>query len=694
MNLNSRCAGLLRELSAAGGSLPVEEMLLRAGISRRALHYDLGKINNWLAFQGLGAAILSGKTLSLTGGNACRDRLSALLDAQGSVSLSMEQRRALVLLLIATAPLALTVERLQEKLNVSKNTVLGDLRELKGVLSDCGLSLRHTVRDGYAFQGDEIALRRLLGRQIRILGGSPGDLSREVLHDALDVLCGNTGVDYFSLVREGVRDYERALGTCLVADAAGWEPLMTLLSVIRGMLGHRCEIGEEEKRSLQDSEQFKAVGLITRRLVEAGAALEQEEIYYLCILYLGVKNYDPEPHAAEIDFIGDFTTQLMRNFERAACVRFPEPERLRKRLYLHIWPMYYRVKYGVRAENALTHEVRLMYDWVYSYTRLALKKTGGEIEALITEEEIAYLCVYMGGNLQRWDHRQLAEKRKILILCGTGVAASVLLREQMAEMFGNTFHYILVPASRLGEEQLDSYCLVISTVACVPEAGHIVRTGPVLSEENKSRIIDYVMRLDDFFFLRQEAEQNLEIMRRHASVSDPRALFRELFCAGVRRAYSDTAKTTPQLPELLHRDIILQSTADTAAQAMDELGVSLAGTRADGERLAREMLGHIYSKPDFADPFEISEGILLEHCRGDEIDARIMLLPDAPKLFGEKPVYAIIAVSVVDNMSHLPLIADLYGVFAVPDAMAWIAALPRGNAGAARSALLDRLAWA
>lgn len=698
MELNSRCSHLLYELSNSKDTLSIAGLATSRNISERAIQYDFSKINDWLNEYNLGNIQIKSKNVLLTTQSSQRSRIKKLLQEQREIIYTIEQRRAIELLQIAIAPISITPEKLQQSLDVSKNTILGDIREIKKTITAYGLCLSNASKRGYVLSGNETALRRLLSREICLLGATcphSADLLKEMFNTSLALLCHQEKHDYFALVKQGVAHYEDEANTCLACENANYEILMTLLSAIRNMQGFICDVTPEEKKTLEQTTQFKALSLITKSLCEAGVRFDVEENYYLAILYLSVKNYDFHSPACPIDFLQDFTIRLINNFERAACIVFPQKDQLVNRLYLHIQPMYYRLKYGIHPANTFAQEVQSMYAWIYRYTQKALAETEGEIQQLISGEELAYLCIYMGSQLEFWEKYPSAEKRKILIVCGAGVATSVLIREQITALFGDAFHYILVPAARLQYENMNHYFLAISTIPPKNSSeSSTVYTGPLLNETSKASIIDKVMQLDDFSAIIAEVENIIRLFKRHSSIEQTAAIRRELFCNLIKRNCANSQKSAPQLAELLLIEgTVFLSEAQNMSTAIKELSTSFADLQKNTNKIQLILQNQLYPNNKRSDIFWINKGIVLEYFRSDAVDLRIMVFPTQPRLFDKNPVSVIVALSTIDNSSHLPLLNNVYDIFTSKSMINQLDTLVGKNAQAISEELMKWLSW-
>ncbi len=644
----------------------VTELLVRLGIARRALYYDLPKINDWLAYYKLGTVEVTGGKLVLYSENS--REVARLLSSFSAYHFSVEERRAMEILCIALDATPVTSERLQSLLDVSKNTVLNDIKEWKVLLEPFRLRIDNTGKKGYRLLGEEVAVRKLIGQQLYVLENEyPKSTLVSLLQNSLATLTGNHRVDFRNLVKTGVQDYEHSINTWLVLSEMDYEIAMILAACIRYIKGFPYKMDAQEKEALKNTREYSAVLLIIRKLYDADIDLRLDESYYITILFLGIKNFDFNSSAAENSYIQQFSINLVYNFERIACVSFEDKRQFLNRLCQHIRPMYYRLKYGIRVGNTLLDQIQAMYTSVYEYTRRAVQRTGGEMNSLITQEELAYLCIYMASFLGEATPKPQRQRQQVLIICGAGVAASVLLREQLAELLGDAFEYHLVPAPRVAGENLSAYCLIVTTVPMDAGGNKVLQTGPILSEESKNRIVNIVSGSSEFFSAGQEAAEILEVVRKSVKLQDESRLLRDLLRYTIQKERAIVPPgPAPSLREVLQDTSSIRiSEADTLEAAIWDAGGLLGGSL-HRDVFASEMLSHIHPRKDIC---EISDGVALEYCLKSNIGGvgmGIVLLPRCHVKFGNKEVRMLVVLATVDNATHYPLLNEIYRYFGDP----------------------------
>lgn len=151
MELKNRQVHLLRYLMESESGVLIEHILEKLSISKRTLYYDLEKINDWLSQYKLGEAVIIGQYICINGFNV--SQLEMYLDKTDGYFFSVTERRSMELIYILLHYERVTILKMEEFFDVSKNTILTDIKELKTELEGWGLSISSTIKTGYQIQG-------------------------------------------------------------------------------------------------------------------------------------------------------------------------------------------------------------------------------------------------------------------------------------------------------------------------------------------------------------------------------------------------------------------------------------------------------------------------------------------------------------------------------------------------------------
>lgn len=664
MNLNNRRFAILTALLNEEGGIPLNELVKRFRVTKRMLTYDFEEINAWLRFGKMGTVRISKGVATLQ--SSRREELRWIGNSNQGCRFSIEERRIMEYLHLVLSSSPMTAETLSVLFDVSINTIFLDMKMLRLMLQEKGLVLANTGRGGYIVQGEEGNIRRLIGESYHSFSTEyPRKTLYLLVQESLECLLGED-LDFFVLVFSAIRHFEQQMNTKLLTVDINYLISMLLIVQVRNLKGFFLVMPSQEQEVLAQTQEYQAVQVVMEELQKSGFSLGKNELSYVTSLFLGAKNFDTTLPEMGDSYIKKFTRALVFHFERVACVRFTNEEYLKNRLYLHIRPMYYRLKYGVPVENKLLPQIRETYLDNFFYTKRALQLTGGMIAQLMTDEEAAFLCAYMASALNTAPASPPQRRLKILIVCNSGVASAVLMREQLAELIGKVFSCEIVPPYGISEQQYREYDLVISTVPLDAPNCPVVFTGPILSKSDQHKLLSAISRTDPFLAHGPQIEEMMETVRRHATIHDEEALFADLVRIQLNGRSIPSQGDYPTLREALREketvEILEPVTLD---QALKRAAQGLTRDEEDCTQAAFQMNEHIQQG---ASLYEMVPKVALEHFQSlsGRPGLRILVFQQDQLQYGGQGVRVLVVISCLGNNAHYPLLGQLYHFFRQP----------------------------
>lgn len=533
MELKSRQTDILKALMATDKGISPESFMERMGIGKRTLYYDIENINEWMKRYGFGRIAINRQMIRMEIENAAV--LEKQLRQSTTYFFAVLERRAMEIVYIALSDECITISHLMKLCGVSKNTVLGDIREVRLILERWGLSLNSTIKSGYLIQGEEMTIRKMLGEQFQRLS-SPGVQTYicNFLQWNLVRLYQNE-IDFGELCRCLVKQYETDIQGDYILANTELIRMMIQVSLIRSRKGNVINLSSDEQLALMKSLSFRSVEFSLQKLRVHGVEVAMLETYYITTLFLGIQTTDFLSQEQEENFIVSFAEELVMSFERIACLAFPNRERLQKQLSHHIRPMYYRIKYGIPDKNPLLKDIKTMYPFVFDFTKKAMGEIKVNLPATeISEDELAYLSVYFVSNLnEKFIEQENADNRGILIVGAENMATAILMREQLRELFGFSLDYRVISLSKLREWMIGDYALVVSLIP-IEHRFHwdkIVESGPILTELTRRRIME-ILRGDKSIARHDEMIQEIITRVKDSITGEVQTdkLYLDLFC--------------------------------------------------------------------------------------------------------------------------------------------------------------------
>ncbi len=674
MELSSRQTYVLRLLMTAQNGLSTEGFLEKLSVSKRTMYYELEKINDWLKMGSLGRVVLSGHVIRLEVSDV------ALLEQQlrqvAEYFFSVEERRALELVFIALSSCPITINRLIKKSGVSKNTILNDIRAIREELEQWGLTLNSTSKSGYVILGEEMTIRKMLGEQFQLLASPAGQTQiNHFLQTSLVRLYENE-IDFNELCRCLIKQYETDIHGDYILSNIALIKLMIQVSWIRSCKENIIQLSSDEQLALMKSLSFRSVEFSLQKLRIHGVEVAMQETYYITTLFLGIQTTDFLSQEQEDSFIAGFAEELVLNFERIACLSFPNRGRLQRQLSHHIRPMYYRIKYGIPDKNPLVKDIKAMYSYVFDFTRKAVGATHMNLPVNeISEDELAYLCVYFVSNLsEKYLIKENTDSRKVLIVGAENLAVAELMKGQLEDMFGLSLDLRVISYEKLREWMLGDYALVISLVPLKErfheQAGNkIIETGPIITEQKQRRIME-ILKGDKSIARYDKMIQEIIMLAQKSADSKIRTdqLYFNLFRYFEEKERGERTRATNDIfYEKIEQNQIYLLPEHADLRDTIRYCSKLLRSGAASQRLEQRMLNLLENKK--LQTYRIQQDVLLIHfpLQGDanpKIDICIALdHTDGLLCEDGKPVKILIGMATKNSYSHWAVLESIYRYF-------------------------------
>ncbi|MEG0525867.1 MAG: helix-turn-helix domain-containing protein, partial [Longicatena sp.] len=162
-NLDKRCYDILKRIMYAGGYLKIQELADEMQSSKRSVYYDINKINDWLQERGIEELIQErgkGIIVNHTQIKAIQDALS---ETSGDTNhlFTRDERVKIQICSIIIRSNPLYIEDFMESCQVSRNTIINDLKSVAQFLEIYNLTLSYDIKRGYRIVGDIIRKRAL-----------------------------------------------------------------------------------------------------------------------------------------------------------------------------------------------------------------------------------------------------------------------------------------------------------------------------------------------------------------------------------------------------------------------------------------------------------------------------------------------------------------------------------------------------
>lgn len=468
--------------------------------SRRKIYYHLEKINEALPADV--EKIISyprvGILLSAQQKAVCQELLDELDDY--SYVMSIEERLQLTLTYIAISKERVTIEKLMSLHDVSRNTILNDLNDIRRKLSneEYDIHLRVTKARGYYLECHPLSKIQYL---YRLLYNIYTDGNRGFIAIVKEKILDLTEFGrYFS---EEVNHYlhhklssaQERLGKKINPQDSQF--MVQILPYL--LLSYQSIDLTKEERDLVRSEfsltwkrlEYVLAQEIAKELAEKfDLHLDMIEISLVAMLLLSFRK-DRDVHLDSQDYaemkltLNEFLKSVQSNYG----LTFNHYGNLLNQLLMHCKALIYRKTYGILSVNPLTNHIKDKYPELFEATQGSIQILERAWRIKMTESDIAYIAIHLGGELE---HTGVSHHKKtVTLVCDEGVGIQKLLLSQCRQCLPN---YEL---NMFTSEQFDSISDILETDMVVTTSDGLetkfvtIVVHPILSINDMVRLLRF-----------------------------------------------------------------------------------------------------------------------------------------------------------------------------------------------------------
>ena len=518
MDLDNRSVQVLQTV-ASTVKISSKEIMEKYRLTRNQLDYALKKINDYLEENSY-RKIIRSRNGGFVVDTKVVDDFSGIMNSESQLqadenSFLDEDHRLLVILLLIFSADYLSLYHFSESLEVSKNTIVSDIKKLKKQLSRHKMTIDYSRKGGYYFRGDEEAIRGL----ILVVTDQVMEsiYNRLIFEKYLDIQ-----VTEIEAQRRMLRLVEEELQVQYTDNRIQTAPYFLVLLDRRVKNEHLIEqrFGLLAKE-IMDTNEYAAIVKVL-----AGQSMlpkSYTEHLYLCLYILSLKITDLSNifslNKVELrKHIELFIAQLEKN----TIIQLNDKAQLIENLALHLTPAYYRIRYGLTSDYMLTDIVKNQLDPLFFIVKSSIAPLEEFFEERIPNDEIYLITMFIGAYMQKEKPINLDNTIvKAAVVCPNGIISSKLLEKTLDNWFP-MIHFVSSFSIRefYEKEECLEVQLIFSTTPLTTEFPVIV-VGNDLSAMNKTLIVNEVIQLiykiDSY---KLQPDHILSIVRKHLPMDD------------------------------------------------------------------------------------------------------------------------------------------------------------------------------
>lgn len=645
--MESRLPKLFQVLCCEQQSISVQEIALVFGVSDRTVYSDVKKLN--ILLKASGYAPIENEKGIFYYPIGLQERFSVLIkDKDSYLATNPRLRRIRMLEHIFSLPRIFNLNDLHEYFDVSRNTLLKDLKKIKVQLKMSAITIDSHPFLGFQLEGAEKDIRNQF---LLTLQEDPLFLINEVEEKISNFLI--KAEQLLVIIAKELHiewsddSYERLLHVF-------WVTFVRLSNHCRLPTGEgSIQHNNEEKLIFEKKDELEA--LFQTSLTEEECLFLARKLSEASLVRYGQlisEKWVPFTLAVE-----EFIEEVSRTFHFHP---FREDDTLFEGLLNHLRPAYKRAQSFEAIENPLFKYVEDQYGELHKEVGRGSSVLENGLNVQFSLQELSFFTLFFAASYERNKNIFKRIPRAILV-CSAGISTSQMLKSKLLSTF--EIHIEGIFSTRGAKDWLEKQevDLILTTVPFSYKKVPSLLVTPYLSKEDKKALERLLQRLPSSI----QTATLLEIIKTHATIQHPQQLEKELQqYLGISHTSSiEKGAYQPMLLEVITEEMIhVNYDCQTREEAVIESGRLLVEKGYATENYIKAMLKNVEENGTY---IVIAPGIAMPHARPEEgaldIGLSIVTLKN-PVVFGHPlndPVRIVIGLCAVDHQSHLKALSEL-----------------------------------
>lgn len=650
--------------------IPQRNLTGQLNLSRVQVDYVITKINESLSDEGLPPVYFDGNNYHLS--EASRLFFVDFFSSDHVYryyEMDIEERKKYIyLMLFYHYEEYLSVNHFLGVLDIGKTTFINDLKKVEKELESLDIQIKYNRKKGYYLAGNESVLRY--------------QLMKMVLED-LRSDNGSFLWDYF-LFNEGTIQKEKVFRQ-IAAELEHYSivlvenRLLEFSYMLIFLLPHLSKEWSEfyERYNFQKFYQMKEYSF-SRSLLAKFSIDNPYAILYICGWMLGMAIGDADEEAPDSSIINELVERIFDRFERLSGIRFKDKKTVKKQVYSHFRPAYYRLFFHLPIINPLSKKIVQEYPDLFQIVKETMKPIENLFGTMIPDEEISFLTIHFASLIDNNDEYQV--KRKVgIIVCPNGIGSSAIIYNELKNLFPDMIFIGPIETNEIYQKKQD-YDMIFTTVPNMRLYSlkkPVYTVNPIMTIDEKYNLVQEIQNGPGNLSGDYQFEELFAIIDRFTTIKDEIGLRKELKRRLKQpRIYNseDILPSVSDKDELSLTDILSPAfiQLNLATNSWEEAFYVAATPLIEAEIVSRRYIDKIIQTTYEEGPYMvISDHVALPHARPEdgakEVGLGITVLKEPIKILGKTPMKYIFTLAAVDSKRHLTALAELVALIDRPD---------------------------
>lgn len=641
-------------------------------MTRRQAKYRIQKLNDLLNEEKVPPILISSSaTKDIVVSDDTKKVINSLLkdiDQNDVYYLSKKERLIYMYLMLFINKDHLTLNDFIDSLQVSRSTVLLDLKELTQTLEEINIHIKNDRKRGYYLVGSEMEIRRFMMKNVIYT------LADEDNNKVFDIFINDFYLDDFTYSKVYISELAEKHNIRFVENRL-IEFIYIFIFLNTRM--HNENYSSNDIGALMDIDamsymkEYKFSSELLKKYNPTNNITELD-VNYIAAWILGISFGDINEETKDCILISDLIGKMMTRFESLSGVHYKNTEEIFIQLYSHFRPAYYRLLFKLPIFNPVCNKVQEEYPELYQLVEQTMKPFNIIFGEEIPAGEIAYLTMHFSTIYSGKKGINIEKQKTALVVCSNGIGSSAILYNELTSMFPELHFLSPIDSSKLSDfsEKVD---IIFATnyLEDIPDINiPIIHVSPVMSIAERYQVMREVyMQLGSGFLKKTNVDVVMDIISKHADIQNRDALYNELinYFSEMDNISNKDKKNELHLLDMVRENIIrLNIKAENWEDAVRFSYEPLL----DGGFITQKYIDETVRIMNTVGPYVvITKHIALLHTKPESgaISCAMGIgVLEKPINFGSiehDPIKYIFSLSAIDNHTHLCAMAELLELF-------------------------------
>lgn len=641
-------------------------------MTRRQAKYRIQKLNDLLNEEKVPTILISSSaTKDIVVSDDTKKVINSLLkdiDQNDVYYLSKKERLIYMYLMLFINKDHLTLNDFIDSLQVSRSTVLLDLKELTQTLEEINIHIKNDRKRGYYLVGSEMEIRRFMMKNVIYT------LADEDNNKVFDIFINDFYLDDFTYSKVYISELAekhniRFVENRLIEFIYIFIFLNTRMQSAKYSSDEIVGLIDIDAMSYMKEYKFSSELLKKYNTTEN---ITKTDVNYIAAWILGISFGDINEDTKDCILISDLIGKMMTRFESLSGVHYKNTEEIFIQLYSHFRPAYYRLLFKLPIFNPVCDKVQEEYPELYQLVEQTMKPFNIIFGEEIPAGEIAYLTMHFSTIYSGKKGINIEKQKTALVVCSNGIGSSAILYNELASMFPELHFLSPIDSSKLSDfsEKVD---IIFATnyLEDIPDINiPIIHVSPVMSIAERYQVMREVyMQLGSGFLKKTNVDVVMDIISKYADIQNRDALYNELinYFSEIDNISNKDKKNELHLLDMVRENIIrLNIKAENWEDAVRFSYEPLL----DGGFITQKYIDETVRIMNTVGPYVvITKHIALLHTKPESGTISCAMgigVLEKPINFGSiehDPIKYIFSLSAIDNHTHLCAMAELLELF-------------------------------